>query len=214
MITYDGAIFDLDGTLIDTERLAITTGYAALEPFGLPHSPGLFEGLVGRDEAAVARVVADTYGDRFPFLEFSGRWNALFQQGLEEGIPLRPGVTELLDLLAGRRLPCAVATSSRRESALKKLRLTGLDRYFVTVVSFDCITSPKPAPDPFLEAARRLSLAPARCIAFEDSDTGAASARAAGMTVVQVPDMVPSTGPHAHHLAETLMEGARLAGLI
>jgi len=71
-----------------------------------------------------------------------------------------------------------------------------------------------PAPDPFLEAARRLSLAPGRCIAFEDSDTGAAAARAAGMVVVQVPDMVPSTGPHAHHLADSLMDGARLAGLI
>lgn len=214
MTNYEGAIFDLDGTLIDTERLAIATGYAALEPFGLPLTPGLFEGLVGRDEATVARVVAATYGNRFPFLEFSDRWNALFHQKLDEGVPLRPGVLDLLEILAGRGLPCAVATSSRRESALKKLSMTGLDRYFDTVVTFDCITSPKPAPDPFLEAARRLSLSPARCIAFEDSDTGAASARAAGMTVVQVPDMVPSTGPHAHHLAETLMDGARLAGLI
>lgn len=214
MTIYDGAIFDLDGTLIATESLAISSGYEAVETFGQPCKPGLFESLVGKDDVTCAKVVAATYGDAFPFIEFAGRWTMLFHQKLDQGIPLRPGALELLDLLAARKVPCAVATSSRREGALKKLRMTDLDRYFDTVVTVDCITNPKPAPDPFLEAARRLSLAPERCIAFEDSDTGAAAARAAGMVVVQVPDMVPSTGPHAHHLADSLMDGARLAGLI
>ena len=115
---------------------------------------------------------------------------------------------------ARQGLPCAVATSSRRASALRKLDLTGLAPHFATVVTFDCIASPKPAPDPYLEAARRLGIAPGRCIAFEDSDPGAAAAHAAGMTVVQVPDMAETTGPHAHHLAASLIEGARMAGLI
>ena len=214
MMTYDGAIFDLDGLLIDTERLAIAAGYEALDQLGQVRLPGLFEGLVGKDDATGARIVTATYGDTFPFDDFSGRWNALFQQKLDAGIPLRPGAADLLQMLADRGLPCAVATSSRRESALKKLRLTGLAPHFSAVVTFDCIANPKPAPDPYLEAARRLSLPPARCIAFEDSDTGAAAARAAGMTVVQVPDMAATTGPHAHHLAESLIEGARMAGLI
>ncbi len=214
MTHFHGAIFDLDGTLIATESLSISSGYEAIDSFGLPRVPGLFEGLIGLDDLSCARIVAQAYGDSLPFADFSLRWNAVFHDKLDAGIPLRPGASDLLRRLAADGLPLAIATSSRRESALKKLRLTGLLPLFGTVVSFDCIANPKPAPDPFLEAARRLALDPARCIAFEDSDTGAASARAAGMTVVQVPDMAPSRGPHAHHLAATLLEGARMARLI
>ena len=214
MTGYDGAIFDLDGTLIDTERLAIASGYAALDALGVARQPGLFEGLVGKDDVTCARLVAASYGNAFAYEDFAANWSRLFQAELDNGIPLRPGARALLETLAARGLPCAIATSSRRESALKKLHLTGLAPFFGTVVTFDCIANPKPAPDPFLEAARRLSILPERCIAFEDSDTGAAAAHAAGMIVVQVPDMVPSTGPHAHHLAATLADGARRAGLI
>lgn len=211
---YDAAIFDLDGLLIDTERLAIAAGYEALDALGQPRLPGLLEGLIGKDEATGARIVAARYGAHFPLHAFAQSWSALFQARLADGIPLRPGADTLLDRLADLGLPRAVATSSRRASALRKLDLTGLTAHFATIVTFDCIANPKPAPDPYLEAARRLSVAPARCIAFEDSDTGAAAARAAGMTVVQVPDMAETTGPHAHHLADSLMDGARMAGLI
>lgn len=214
MSFFHGAIFDLDGTLIATESLSISAGYEAIDSFGLHRIPGLFEGLIGRDDLTCARIVSQAYGDRMTFADFSLRWNAVFHDKIDAGIPLRPGASDLLQQLAANGLPLAVATSSRRESALKKLRLTGLLPLFDTVVSFDCIAHPKPAPDPFLEAARRLALDPARCIAFEDSDTGAASARAAGMTVVQVPDMVASDGLHAHHLAASLIEGARMARLI
>lgn len=214
MRPYDAAIFDLDGLLIDTERLAIAAGYEALDQMGQPHVAGLFESLVGKDDATGARLVAARYGDAFPFDDFSQRWSLLFQTRLDDGIPLRPGADTLLGQLARQGLPCAVATSSRRASALRKLDLTGLAPHFATVVTFDCIASPKPAPDPYLEAARRLGIAPGRCIAFEDSDPGAAAAHAAGMTVVQVPDMAETTGPHAHHLAASLIEGARMAGLI
>ncbi|MBS0572838.1 MAG: HAD family phosphatase [Proteobacteria bacterium] len=214
MTAYAAAIFDLDGLLLDTERLAIATGYEALDQLGQPRIAGLLESLIGKDDAAGARIVSARYGDGFPQEDFARRWSVLFQASLDRGIPLRPGATALLDRLGSLGLPCAVATSSRRASALRKLDLTGLAPRFATVVTVDCILNPKPAPDPYLEAARRLAVAPARCIAFEDSDTGAAAAHAAGMTVVQVPDMAKTTGPHAHHLAGDLIEGARMAGLI
>jgi HAD superfamily hydrolase (TIGR01509 family) len=214
MSRYVAAIFDLDGLLLDTERLAIAAGYETLVSLGVAPVQGLFESLVGRDDATAARMVAESLGGAFPHQDFSRRWGERFLSRLDEGIPLRPGAIELLDALAALGLPHAVATSSRRHSAEKKLALTGLAPRFGAVVTFDCVRAPKPAPDPYLLAAERLGADPLACIAFEDSDTGAAAARAAGMTVVQVPDMGQTDGRHAHHLASDLMTGARIAGLI
>jgi len=211
---FDAAIFDLDGTLLDTERLAMQAGYAVLTQMDQPHHPGILEGQIGKDGPAGARAIAAAYGQTFPIDDFIARWDQMFLTLLDQGIPLRPGVTDLLDQLAGLGLPRAVATSSDRASATRKLAETGLARHFATVVTFDCVTRPKPEPEAFLLAARRLGADPARCIAFEDSDIGSKAARAAGMLVVQVPDLATTTGPHAHHLAPDLLAGARMAGLI
>jgi beta-phosphoglucomutase-like phosphatase (HAD superfamily) len=81
-------------------------------------------------------------------------------------------------------------------------------------VTVDDVTQPKPHPEPYLLAAQLLGVAPARCLVFEDSEAGSEAAHRAGMVVVQVPDVVPSDGKWAHHLALDLMSGARAAGLI
>lgn len=214
MTRFDAAVFDLDGLLIDTERVAITTGYAALNALGHSHDAGLLERLVGHDNATGLRLLRAELGQGFDAQAFDLCWRDLFHAETAKGIPLRPGARDLLDLLEQAAIPRAVATSSSRESATRKLQSTGLAPYFQTVVSVDCIQNPKPAPDPYLEAARRLGFHPARCVAFEDSDTGAAAAHAAGMTVVQIPDMVATSGPFAHHLSDHLLDGARIAGLI
>lgn len=214
MSRFDAAIFDLDGTLLDTERLALRAGYAVLTQMGQPHHPGILEDQIGKDGPTGARAIAAVYGRAFPIDDFIARWDQMFLTLLDQGIPLRPGVTDLLGQIAGLGLPRAVATSSGRASATKKLAQTGLAHHFATVVTFDCVTRPKPEPEAFLLAARRLGADPARCIAFEDSDIGSKAARAAGMLVVQVPDLAATTGPHAHHLAPDLLAGARMAGLI
>ena len=214
MPAFDAAIFDLDGLLIDTERLAIDAGHDTLKTMGWPQPDGLFHRLTGKDQTTGLGILAAHFGPAFPVHEFGGNWNQRFDDMLDDGIPLRPGAIALLDQLLQIGLPRAVATSSQRSSAERKLRITGLDRYFTTVVSVNCIANPKPAPDPYLEAARRLGADPTRCVAFEDSDTGAEAAHRAGMRVVQVPDMLATTGPYAHHLADDLLSGARMAGLI
>ena len=214
MPRYSAAIFDLDGLLVDTERLGIRAGNAALEEMGVPMVAGRLERLIGRDEAAATRLLAEDLGEAFPYAEFMAIWNGHYRLMVADGIPLRPGAERLLTDLSAARLPIALATSSTHQSAHKKLRLTGIDRFFDAVVTVDCVTRPKPAPDPYLLAAERLGQDAPLCIAFEDSDTGAAAARAAGMTVVQIPDLGPATGIHAHHVAEDLVAGARAAGLI
>ena len=111
-------------------------------------------------------------------------------------------------------MPFAIATSSTRDQAREKLAAARLTDSFDIVVTRSDVPDPKPAPDVYLLAAKRLGIDPTRCLAFEDSDIGARAARAAGMTVVQVPDMTPLSGDHADLMAEDLIAGARGIGLL
>jgi HAD superfamily hydrolase (TIGR01509 family) len=209
-LQFDAVIFDLDGTLIDTESLALATGMAAFESVGNPVDETFMHSLVGVDNpTANARIMA-----RYPALDFEllhKFWREGFDRGVDTNLQLKPGVADLLPALI---LPKAVATSSDRASALYKIGRAGLATHFPHVVSRDDVASPKPAPDPFLRAAELLGVDPARCLAFEDSEIGSQSAMAAGMYVIQVPDFVPATGRFAHHVAPDLLSGARHAGLI
>jgi HAD superfamily hydrolase (TIGR01509 family) len=208
-------IFDLDGTLIDSESVTITAGTAAFAAHGYQVGEDLFHRLVGVDEPTGAGLLRAMLGDDLPLERIKADWAAGSRRLYDaHGVPVKPGAHDLLRMLRARALPLAVATSSGRRAATWKLERTGLAAHFDTVVTLDCISRPKPAPDPYLEAARRLGAAPAACVAFEDSDTGAASAQAAGMTVVQVPDVVTPSGLHASHIAPDLISGARAAGLI
>jgi HAD superfamily hydrolase (TIGR01509 family) len=209
-LQFDAVIFDLDGTLIDTESLALATGMAAFAAVGQPVEESFMHTLVGVDNpTANARIMA-----RYPQLDFTllhQFWREGFDRGVETALQLKPGVADLLPALI---LPKAVATSSERNAALYKIGRAGLAPHFPHVVSRDDVKSPKPAPDAFLRAAELLGVDPARCVAFEDSEIGSEAAMAAGMYVIQVPDFVPATGRFAHHVASDILSGARHAGLI
>ena len=129
------------------------------------------------------------------------------------GVPHRPGIVELLDWLEARDIPRAVATSTKRPLALRKLRAARLlDRFDAVCTSSD-VAQPKPAPDVYLLAAERLGVAPADCLVLEDSPTGVRAALAAGMTPVQVPDMLLPDGEVRalrHRIVGSLGEAQRL----
>jgi HAD superfamily hydrolase (TIGR01509 family) len=206
---FDAVLFDLDGTLVETEVLAQAAGAAAFAALGITPPPGFLDSLVGKDNPTCDRIIAAT----FPGIDLE-RLRRIRRDhvaaGMAKGLPLRPGARAVL---AAIRLPKAVVTSSTRAEAALKLRLTGLDALVDTVVALEDVAAPKPAADPYLLAARRLGVDPARCLAFEDSETGAEAAWRAGCTVVHVPDTVPASGRWAHHVAATLAEGAAAAGL-
>jgi len=208
---FDAVIFDLDGTLIDTERLSLAAGLVAFDQMGHPVDAAFLHGLVGRDQVTGGGLIRS----RFPGLDIAALdtlWMAAVDAIMaREGLPLKPGVKDLLGRLM---LPCAIATSSGRLRAHQKLALTGLDPWFRHVVTLEDVTQAKPHPEAYLLAAARLGVDPARCVAFEDSETGAQSAHRAGMRVVQVPDLLPTQGRWAHHVCADLLSGARLAGLI
>ena len=207
---FDAVIFDLDGTLVDTERLIHAAGIEAFAALGVAVDPAFLHGLVGKDDVTGAGLIRAAFPEMDP-RAFDAAWVAGVDRLMADGLPLKSGVLELLALIGH---PRAIATSSNRRQADKKLSRSGLAPHFAHVIVLEDVAWPKPAPDPYLLAAARLGVPPGRCVAFEDSETGAASARAAGMTVVQVPDMLPASGRHADLVAPDLLSGARGIGLI
>jgi HAD superfamily hydrolase (TIGR01509 family) len=207
---FDAVFFDLDGTLVETEVLSQSSGRAAFAAMGVILPDGFLAGLVGKDRAACDRAIRAVFPD-IDLPRLNHLWHQGFVAGLTPDLPLRPGAREVL---AAIMLPKVVVTSSTRAEARLKLQMTGLDRLIDHLVVLEDVATPKPAPDPYLLAARIVGADPARCLAFEDSEVGAESAWRAGCRVVHVPDTVPASGHWAHVVAQTLAAGAAAAGLM
>lgn len=194
MPLFQAVIFDMDGLLIDSERMAHRCWQIALAEYGYEINAEIYLRLVGRTLNDAIGILKDEYGSDFPFDPIYNRRQALYEQLIAtEGIPVKPGTVELLEHLVQRGTPRAVASSTRQWFATLKLTATDLLKYFPVVVCGDDVPNGKPAPDIFLEAARRLDVPPSACLVLEDSDAGIQAAASAGMTAILIPDLKPPT---------------------
>jgi len=185
-------IFDMDGLMLDTEPLAARAWGEAAAALGVGFDMALAQAMIGRNFADCGAMLRAHYAAPYPVDALLGRWHAAYDSIVErEGITLKPGVRELLEWLEANAIPRAVATSTRRERARGKLERTALLDRFHDLVGGDEVARGKPAPDIYVEAARRLGTNAASCIALEDSEPGVRAALAAGMTPIMVPDLHP-----------------------
>ena len=209
----EAVIFDMDGTLIDSETVYMAGMQDAARILGLDLPISICHAMVGVPRRECNLLLQHHFGADFDLETFRGHYAASVQERMRERVPVKPGVVELLDFLADRGLPLAIATSANRETAERNLGRAGLLDRFRVVSTRDDVEHPKPAPDLYLEAAKRLGVAPERCVAFEDSSIGIAAAHAAGMRAVMVLDILPPTEEaraKCFHIAEDLHEVLRL----
>ena len=188
-----GVVFDMDGLLVDSESLIRDIMLRTAPAFGAELPLEVFLSMVGRpsvDSDAIARA---HFGADFPLEAYFGEVQRHFNAASEAGIALKGGVVELLDHLEAVRIPHAIATSSSHASVQRTLGPSGLLPRFQAVVAAGDYSRGKPNPDPFLTAADRLGVAPALCLALEDSHNGVRAAHAAGMMTVMVPDLLEAT---------------------
>ena len=188
----DAVIFDMDGLLLDTERLALKAFREACAEVGVEADEAVYRRCIGTNPAATERILREGFGPQFPLSEVHALWDEKYAaEALGRPVPLKQGAEDLLDWLAGRGTAMAVATSTVHALATAKLANVDLLRHFRFVVAGDQVSSGKPDPEIYSTAVQWLGLDAGRCLALEDSDNGVRSARGAGLTVIQVPDMVP-----------------------
>jgi HAD superfamily hydrolase (TIGR01509 family) len=186
-------VFDLDGTLIDSESIYRTALVQALGELGLAADEAFVHGLNGLSGTAVSGRILAQYGADFPADAFRRVYVARRDALMGAGIPLKPGAAEALRFVAGRGLKLALATSALRESAVAHLRRLQVLAHFDVLVAREDVAQAKPFPDAFLAAASRLGVAAADCLAVEDSHAGVQAALAAGMMTAMVPDVAAPT---------------------
>ncbi|MGC9399955.1 MAG: HAD family hydrolase [Anaerolineae bacterium] len=204
-------IFDMDGLMLDTERIARIAWRRAAADWGRTLSDELFAAITGLNATDANAVLQEAFGPTFPVTAARRRRQRYYEAYIaEHGIELKPGLLPLLEEIEARQLPHAVASSTPRAGVLYKLTLAGLVERFEILVGGDEVAQGKPAPDIFLEAAARLDVGPRHCLVLEDSEAGIRAAHAAGMLPVMVPD-VKEPAPEIAALAYAVLPALEAA---
>jgi HAD superfamily hydrolase (TIGR01509 family) len=183
----EAVVFDLDGVIVDSEHVWDEVRQRLAEERGGRWHDRASRDMMGMSSLEWSRYMHDVIGLAEPPEEINAEVVRRLVAVYREELPLLPGAVEAVDALAAR-WPLGLASSSNRELIDLVLRVSGLERWFAATVSSEEVARGKPAPDVYLEAARRLDVPAERCAAVEDSENGILSAKSAGMRVVAIPN--------------------------
>lgn len=196
---FQYAIFDMDGLMFDTERLFVESFEMAVTPaLGMEFPVEKLKMLLGCNKKATKELFPQLFGTKFTCEECYAIGDGWVENYIaEHGVPLKPGIEELLIWLNDNGFRCVVATATNRDKAWRYIESVGLDKYFETIVGGDMVTKGKPDPQTFQMAAEKIgSTNPAQCVVFEDSRNGLLAAHNAKMAAIIVPDLLDPTETH------------------
>jgi DNA helicase-2/ATP-dependent DNA helicase PcrA len=183
-------IFDLDGTLIDTEKYYIPCWMEAIKSFGYEIKREQAYNLRSLGRPFAPAYFKELFGEDFPYEDVRNERKRLIRETVKEhGVEVKPGVSEILDFLHKKEITVAIATASELERTTWLLKEANIFDRFDNIVSAHMVEQGKPAPDVYLYACRELEFEPEECLAVEDAPNGVRSAAAAGCKVVMVPDL-------------------------
>jgi HAD superfamily hydrolase (TIGR01509 family) len=203
----DAVVFDNDGLLLDTESVWTRAEEDLFEAHGIEFTPEHKRELIGKSGAMAAELLEG-------WLSLPGQGAALMEEldrlvvaELEHGVEAMVGARDLLESLKAQGTPIGLVSNSPLAFVLRSLEIVGFESIFDVIVSAHEVARPKPEPDPYLEACRQLGVEPGpSVVALEDSPTGVAAARAAGLTVIGVPSVEGIELEEAHHIAASLLD--------
>ena len=184
------AIFDMDGLMLDTERPMLAVWVNAGKTIGWNITEEIAIRTIGLNGEDIRKLCMDEFGADFPYDKFEKILFRLFDEEFENGITHKAGLLDILNHLASLKIPMAVATSTYRDSAFRKLAIAGIKDYFSFSVCGDEISNGKPAPDIFLKAVEKLGIPATDCVGFEDSIAGLTALAAAGIPSVFIKDII------------------------
>ncbi|HYH52735.1 MAG TPA: HAD family phosphatase [Solirubrobacterales bacterium] len=203
----DAVLFDNDGLLLDTESVWTRAEHDLFERRGTTFTSADKRELVGTSAEIAGGVLERRLEAPGRAAELIEELNALVVAELEHGVEAMLGAVDLLRRLRARGTPIGLVSNSPLVFVRRSLELVGFENHFDVVLSAHEVAAPKPAPDPYLEACRRLGVEPGPAVvALEDSPTGVAAARAAGLTVIGVPSIEGFALEEADHLAASLLD--------
>src|SRR5665811_56221 len=203
----EAVVFDNDGLLLDTESVWTRAEHDLFERRGLEFTPADKLELVGTSAEIAGGVLERRLVEPGSAAALIEELNELVIAELEHGVEAMVGARELLHALKQRGTPIGLVSNSPLAFVQRSLQIAGFHDRFDVVLSAHEVAAPKPAPDPYLEACKRLDVEPGpEVVALEDSPAGVAAARAAGLTVIGVPSVEGIALDEAHHLAESLLD--------
>lgn len=183
-------IFDMDGLILDTEKLLIRFWIQAANEAGFPMTREQALGIRSMHRKFAIPHLQDIFGDEFDYVKIRSRRMELMNEWLSSHeLELKPGVVELLDCLNERGIPAAICTATDYERTHDYLTRVGIFDRFDKIICAAMVEFGKPRPDIYLYAAEQLGLVPSECMALEDSPNGVKSAAEAGCVTIMVPDL-------------------------